>query len=44
LILRETIQAALDEGYVIRGFVPGIAGDGELAAYLIERREGTRPS
>jgi predicted GNAT superfamily acetyltransferase len=43
LILRETIQSALDEGYIIRGFVPGIAGDGELAAYLIQRREGARP-
>ena len=42
LILRETIQSALDEGYIIRGFVPGIAGAGELAAYLIQRREGTR--
>ena len=40
LILRETIQAALDEGYVIRGFVPGVAGDGELAAYLIQRQGG----
>lgn len=40
LILRETIQRALEDGYVIRGFVPNVAGDGELSAYVIERRPG----
>ena len=39
-ILREAIQAALDEGFVIRGFVPAIAGGGDLGAYVIERRVG----
>lgn len=38
LLLRETIQQALEAGYVIRGFVPGVAADGDLSAYVIEHR------
>lgn len=40
LTLRETLQRAFDEGYAIRGFVPNVASDGELSAYLIERTTG----
>ena len=39
LLLRETIQQAFEDGFVIRGFVPGVAAGGELSAYVIERRE-----
>jgi predicted GNAT superfamily acetyltransferase len=41
--MREAIESALDEGFVIRGFVPAIAENGDLSAYLIERREGPAP-
>jgi predicted GNAT superfamily acetyltransferase len=40
LILREAIQTAFEDGYVIRGFVPAVADQGDLSAYLIERRQG----
>ena len=42
LLLRETIQHAFEDGFVIRGFVPGVAAGGELSAYVIERREKER--
>jgi predicted GNAT superfamily acetyltransferase len=38
--LRTNIQAALAEGFVIRGFIPATAERGALSAYLIERDEG----
>jgi predicted GNAT superfamily acetyltransferase len=38
--LRERIESALGEGFVLCGFVPGIAKNGHVSAYLIERREG----
>lgn len=41
LTLREALQTAFEDGYVIRGFVPGVADQGELSAYLIERRKGS---
>jgi predicted GNAT superfamily acetyltransferase len=40
LRLRDQIESALAEGFVLRGFVPGIAEDRAISAYLIERREG----
>jgi predicted GNAT superfamily acetyltransferase len=40
LRLREQIESALAEGFVLHGFVPGIAEDGAISAYVIERREG----
>jgi predicted GNAT superfamily acetyltransferase len=39
LLLRETIQQAFEDGFVIRGFVSGVAAGGELCAYVIDRRE-----
>lgn len=39
LLLRETIQRAFEDGFIIRGFVPGVAAGGELSAYVIDRRE-----
>ena len=38
--MRETIEAALAEDFVIRGFIPAVAENGDRSAYLIERREG----
>jgi predicted GNAT superfamily acetyltransferase len=38
--LRTGIQAALAEGFVLRGFIPATAERGALSAYLIERDEG----
>jgi len=40
LSLREQIQTAFAEGYVVRGFVPALAEQGEISAYLIERCQG----
>jgi predicted GNAT superfamily acetyltransferase len=41
--LRSAIQAALAEGFVIRGFIPAVAERGSLSAYLIEPDEGRAP-
>lgn len=41
LHLREAIQQALAAGYIINGFVSGVAGDGELSALVIERHDGS---
>ena len=41
LMLREALQTAFEDGYVVRGFVPGVADQGELSAYLIEHRKGS---
>lgn len=43
MILREAILHAFDEGFVIRGFVPGVGDGGALSAYLLERGKGNRP-
>ncbi len=40
LTLRETLQRAFDDGYAIRGFVPNLASDGEISAFVIERKTG----
>ena len=37
LTLRETLPIAFAKGYTVVGFVPGIAADHDLAAYVIER-------
>ena len=41
--LRETIEAAFAEDFVIRGFIPAVAEGGDRSAYLIERPEGPAP-
>ena len=38
--LRETIEAAFAEDFVICGFIPAVAENGDRSAYLIERHEG----
>jgi predicted GNAT superfamily acetyltransferase len=40
LALREAMQTAFEDAYVVRGFIPGVADQGALSAYLIERRKG----
>jgi predicted GNAT superfamily acetyltransferase len=40
LTIRETLQRAFDDGYAIRGFVPNVASDGEISAFVIERNAG----